>query len=54
MIIVSMRSPFINLELADLVTDYLESKGIDRVVPLVGCTADRLMSYYKVPKSPNS
>ena len=42
MIIVSMRSPFINPRVADLVTDYLESKKNDRVVPLVGCAAHRL------------
>ena len=54
MIIVPKRNPFINPRLADLVTDYLQSKGIDRVVPLVGCAVHRLnlgvKSYYEDPK----
>ena len=44
--------------LADLLTDYLESKGIDRVVPLVGCVAHMLnlgvKGYYKDLKNLNS
>ena len=55
MIIVPIRNPFINPRLADLVTDYLESKRIDRVVPLVECAAHRLnlglKSYYVDPKT---
>ena len=51
-IIVPMHSPF------TIVSDYLESKEIDRVVPLVGCAAHRLnlgvKSYYEDPKDPNS
>ena len=58
MFIISMRSPFINLRCADLVTDYLESRNIDRVVPLVGCAAHRLnlelKSYHEDPKNLNT
>ena len=58
MIIVPMRSPFKNPRLADLVIDYLKSKEIGRVVPLVGCAAHKLIlgvkSYYKDPKNLNS
>ena len=58
MIIVLMCSQFINPRLADLVIDYLKSKEIGRVVPLVGCSVHRLnlglKSYYEDPKNPNS
>ena len=46
-----------NPRLANLVTRYLESKGIDRIVPLVGCAAHRLnlgvKTYYEDPKNPD-
>ena len=53
MIIVPMRNPFINPMFADLVTDYLETKDIDRAVSLVGYAAHRLnlgvKNYYEDP-----
>ena len=55
---ISADNTNVNPRLADLVTDYLQSRGIDRVVPLVGCAAHRLnlgvKSYYEDPKNPNS
>ena len=55
---ISADNTNVNPRLADLVTDYLQSRGIDRVIPLVGCAAHRLnlgvKSYYEDPKNPNS
>ena len=51
---ISAGNTNVNPRLADLVTDHLKPKGIDRVVPLVGCAAHRfdlgVKSYYKDPK----